>query len=499
MLFLRAVSSRALDWLQLPSGGAIRTATKPENSSGPRRPRPPRWVTALFLLVTLGLLLLPQGREAVSTVEASWRDFQLTASDRHRIEELAVRAEKAKDAKGIAFAALSNPDGEEAVQFADRAVAMDPKLVWIYASRFQRPVETPVSKERIDRLLGSDPENAFGYLYAAWAEAEPRLQAALRDRCLKNDDLESNLAGDAKWVELMGSAFRAPRYDTYYDRHRELSREVWSRERGLGIAPVAYSLWSHSIPSIQEVLAYADLRIRGANEESAANHPERAEQILRGVRSFGERMTAGSVSEIERMTGLEVERRGTEELQKFYAGKGGEREAREAAAELDRIGVQKTQILHSFPPIYAAAVEPYRRRAALVQYAALLGIISGLASLFCVLLLELHVGLPQPGAGMARRALYLSADYGPMLFLVSSVALLLSFRPFAAFLAEFRTTDLPSIDARIVAGRLFVLGTVDPMGALHDAYVRWLVLTVVLAVVAVVVLVQGIRRNKRAA
>lgn len=496
MLFFRAVFSSVLDWLRLPSGG---TVAERVSSGGSRLPRPPRWTTALLLLGAVGLLLLPQGQEAIGSLEASWRYFQLSASDRRKIEELAVRSEKAKDAKAVAFAALSDSDADQAVQIADRAVAIDPKLLWIYTSRFQRPADTPVSKERTERLQSADPENAFVYLYAAWAEAEPRLQALVREHGLKSGVLEATLAGDDKWMELMGRAFRAPHYDSYYSKRRELSREVWSRERGLGLAPLTYSFWSHPIPPVTETVTSAKLRIREAGEKRAADHPEQAEQILREIQNFGERMSAGTESEIEEMTGLDVAGRSVEELRKLYASMDREGEARDAAVELTRIDARKTQIANSFVPVYAAAVEPYRRRAVFVQYAALFGIFSGLATSFCLLLVELGAGLSQQAMGMGRQALCLAADYGPLLFLVSSAGFLLSFRPFAGLLTEYRAANSPSIDPRVFAGRLFALEAANPLAALHDAYARWLVLTVALTAVAAGVLIRGILKSRPAA
>ena len=492
MLFFRAVFSRALDWLCLPSGGAVAGTGKSGDGSGRMLPRPPRWVTAALLLGAIALLLLPQGREAVSTLEASWRDFELTPSDHRRIEELAVRAEKEKDAKGVAFAALSDPEGDEAVQYADRAVAMDPTLVWIYASRFYRPEDAPTNKEWMKRLQEADPENAFVYLYAAWGEAEPRLNTLARVHGVSKESWESALAGDAQWMELMGRAFRAPRYDSYYDRHRELSREVWSRERGLDVALVAYGLWSHPIPSPMETVTFAKFRIYEADKQLANKHPEQAEKIAGEVRDFGMKLTTGKGSYIERMTGLDIERRGLEALHRIYGATRRESEASAALAEVERLDAQKTQSFLAFGPTYAAAVEPYRWRAALVQYSALLGILSGLVALLCLFLLEL-------GIVRARRVISVAADFGPLLFLFSSAVFLIGFRPFAGFLTEYRTLNQSSMDPRIFAGRLFVLSEVNPAASLHEPYVRWVVFTVALAVVAVGVLLRGILRRKRVA
>jgi hypothetical protein len=56
------------------------------------------------------LLILPEGRDAIRTVRASCQEYQQSDSDARTLEELAVRAEKEKDASILAFVALSTGD-----------------------------------------------------------------------------------------------------------------------------------------------------------------------------------------------------------------------------------------------------------------------------------------------------------------------------------------------------------------------------------------------------
>jgi hypothetical protein len=165
-------------------------------AKGPEFPKNSRLVTAVILLGAIALPLLPIGREARNTVAASWRGFRPSARDRAELAAIAAQAEKEKDARELAFVALSYPDPDRAIQFADRATTLDPSLVWIYASRY----------------YGGRIENLS--------------RIAVRLKRVENSDPETP-ASDNEWMKEMQKAFRAPRYDGYYQRHEE-----WIREGG---------------------------------------------------------------------------------------------------------------------------------------------------------------------------------------------------------------------------------------------------------------------------
>ena len=147
-------------------------------SSSPILPKRSRLFTAAILLSTAVVLFLPQSREAISTVRESWNGYRGYDSDLRGLQNLAARAESENDARTLAFVSLVLPHSERATTFANRAVALDPALVWIYASRVDgRPEFEPPSKEGLARLLESDHDNAVPELLAARIISEPRYYA----------------------------------------------------------------------------------------------------------------------------------------------------------------------------------------------------------------------------------------------------------------------------------------------------------------------------------
>ncbi len=164
LFFLRAVGSRFLAWLKLPPG--VSFADQPASPS----PRVPRFVVALLLLATAVVLSFPQGREAVSTVRATWNGFELSAEDEQNLERLAATAEKQKDAAAVAFVALRVSDAKRSLELRKRAVALDPSFVWIFSRQSSQelsPQDATEAADQMQRLRKSDPDNAFVYLLSA--------------------------------------------------------------------------------------------------------------------------------------------------------------------------------------------------------------------------------------------------------------------------------------------------------------------------------------------
>ena len=173
MLFSRASASHFLSWLKLPAGTRLSADSLPLGAYPPILPKHSRLLTATILLITAAILFLPPSREAISTVRASWNGFQGYSSDIRAVRNLAAHAEKEKDARTLAFAALTTPDRESSIALADRAVAIDPSFAWIYAGSTGHPRYAPPSTDALARLLSADPDNAFPELLAAQAISQP--------------------------------------------------------------------------------------------------------------------------------------------------------------------------------------------------------------------------------------------------------------------------------------------------------------------------------------
>ena len=103
MLFARAAVSSFVGWLKRPAGSPL--ASLPSGTVAPILPKRSRLFTLAILAVSAALLLLPQGRQAISTMRATWTGYAVSSADQRTVAQLASQAEKEKDARTIAFAA----------------------------------------------------------------------------------------------------------------------------------------------------------------------------------------------------------------------------------------------------------------------------------------------------------------------------------------------------------------------------------------------------------
>jgi tetratricopeptide (TPR) repeat protein len=322
LLFAKAMMVRFLEWMRQPAGTGFSGAGLPSGSKAPQYPKHSRLATAVILLSGVTLFFLPIGREAATTVQASWRGFIPSEGDRQDLEKIAVRAEKEKDAWELAFVALSYPETDRARLFADRAVELDPKLVWIYAARYHDRQDWSQSVQRLERLKSIDRDNAFAYLVNAYAQGELGIEDADARRGISVASTRDTLASDGEWLEEMDQAFRAPNYDSYHRRHEELLREGWRNNPNLSPGLVAMDLWAHGVPDALQLLGYADLRVGQAVEAGSAGNEKAAEAILGELTSFGRRMTANSSDFFGYSVGMGVTKRGLEGFRKLYGTNG---------------------------------------------------------------------------------------------------------------------------------------------------------------------------------
>jgi len=257
LFFFRSLGWHFLAWTRLPAGGNFPAFLN--GGEPPPRPKHSRLTTALLLMGAMLLLLVPWGREAVSGVWGNWRSLALESQD---LEPFIERAEIDHDARKLAFAGISHPDPARGMRLAGKAVALDPSLVWIYASRFARTEPDRLPADWLTQLQAHDPDNGYVYLLAANCRAQPLFSALVYNHSPSDDEIEKTLASDPEWLSLMQRAVAAPRYDGYSQRHGDLSREIWSREPSLSPGVVTYSLWAALIPDPLFVDAYRKLRIR---------------------------------------------------------------------------------------------------------------------------------------------------------------------------------------------------------------------------------------------
>jgi hypothetical protein len=499
VLFARASASHFLVWLKLPAGSRVSAASLAAGTVAPILPRRSRLFTAAVLVGAAAFLFLPRSREAVSTVRASWHDFSISPGDLRAVENLGARAEKKNDARTLAFASLALPHSDQATAFADRAVALDPTLVWIYASRAGRPQFTSPPSEALARLIEADSSNAFPELMAARAVADP-IERALIFRDAPRREIEAALTSDPDWFAHMDRAFRAPRYDSYFGRDWELTGEVWNRERSLSPSVALNVVMSHSYPDFLSIQTYADVLIHRAQGAAAASHPKDAESQLEQLDYFGQRMTEQSDTDIERRMGLGVSAQAETELRNLYVNTGKVSESAEAEQQLEHIKSRTRALTHSWLGIGTPQFRMLERSAIFVQVFAASAAMLVLAIAFSLLALELPPEKRSNQRRRLRKAICLAVDWAPIALLASCAALLRAFQPFAGVLGLAHSVGAAPVDSQTTHfEKLFALSIVlSPIINFFDPYHLWMILTCTLFVLLLFLLLRGFVRYKRA-
>jgi hypothetical protein len=496
MLFSRASASHFLAWLKLPAGSHLSGNPLPLGSNPPILPKRSRLFTAAVLIATAAVLFLPQSRVAVSTVRATWQGYQLWDSDQHTLEKLAARAEKEKDARTLAFVALTLSDSDQGVRFAKRAVSLDPSFTWIYASRFYRPDSVPPPPEWLARLHTSDPDNAFVSLATADAIAQPRYMAFLQHRTPAPEEFESALSSDPQWVAQMETAFRAPHYDNYLRNHWELISYEWDRHPALSPAIIGYALWSHRIPNTQNLKIFANFQIHRAQRALAEGHPDQAAGILQPIDGFASRMSEQAKTPFERMIGLELSREATQEFRNLYSSTGHPQEASEASARLQDLENRKQAFLTQ---PYLVQSDSFHRDAMLFQTFAILLFVCGAIMALSFILLEIRPrSFPQRRAAW-QRILCGTADYAPASFLILSFAFFLTFLPIAHQFAQYRSASASMRTFQEISGTLWGLMAVpDSVQSVLNPPLFWWLVTTALVILAALFLFRLFSRSKPA-
>jgi hypothetical protein len=445
------------------------------------------------------LLCLAMGREAIRTVWSSWQAFQESASDQRKLEDLAARAEKEKDAGTLAFVALSTTDPKRAAALTERAVALDPQLVWIYAARDHRPSSDPASAEWLARLQAADPDNSVPYLLEAYALAGPRVEK-LYDHGTPNDAEFEAVQHELKWMALMERAFGAPKYDGYFKKHDQLTRRLLNRERNLSTILVSKGLSSHAIPSLLSLRIFAELKIHEAQKARAAGNLQRAEDLLGEVDAFGMRMEDGGETQIEKLIGLSLSYGAAKELAILYSKSGKTEDARKVSLRVAQFD-KSFQAFRAFQDqANSGRWQDFRRAALLVQVFGILSLIAGFAALIGILLLELWPRRFRNVKTIGRRAACWIADHAPAILLGASTAFFISFLPFQHVLTEYRSSNyLPGEQRHLQDALGGLIEVPDYVMGVNFRFSIWAFVTIALAAVALLIVVRGAKRTKRTA
>jgi uncharacterized protein (TIGR03435 family) len=489
MLFTRSVVSSVLDWLRLPAGSSTSNMTS-GTKEPPSLPRRSRLFTAAVLVAATLLFLSPDGREAIRTVRASWNNFQQSPSDRQVLEKLAARAEKENDATMLAFVAFSIDDPERATALADRAVSLDPNLVWIYGTVH---LSAAGRDQRLQHLQVADPGNAVPVILAADSVADEI--GAIYPKHLSPAQIQAMLAGNPKWMALMTHAFTLSRFDSYEQRRFQLTSRVWNREKDLSPAIVCRGSWPHGNP-FGALWIFSTIRVPAAEKAFAAGDPKDGDRLLGEVDSFGERMADNPDSTLlGRAVGLDLVNSANFELAKLYNRAGRITDAQKVRSRIQQVKERQAGLWnHAW---FTQKRSTFRRAGLLVQGFSILAVLSGLAALAVILLLELWPARLGNRKAVWWRILCRIADYAPAATLLSSVALLLSFIPFARDFSEYRAATPGLGGQEVFMQAIWQFGFMQNYGwqSERDLWL-WASIIVLLVTLALLIVTRSLYRSR---
>jgi hypothetical protein len=233
MLLIREWLRHALgSWkrpIGVPAGGPLESEWK----GAARVPRTPRWVTALLLLASICLLIIPDARQGMRAGLRAWSASGWWSEDARVFAKLRKESGQHRDPQLSAVLALMSDDNNEKIRSAAEAVQADPSLTWIYSKIYlngqpccvlHSPIESGVAA-----LQKWDPDNAVPRLLVADVIYE-RVERAWVDSGERGYfGLEKVVQQDPKWLAAMDFAFTAPKYDSYARRTFDLYRAVADR------------------------------------------------------------------------------------------------------------------------------------------------------------------------------------------------------------------------------------------------------------------------------
>jgi hypothetical protein len=491
-VYLRALGSHLLEWLKMPVGRRGESAPL-AGGPGPKRSR-------LFAVVVLacaaGLLCLPEGREAIRTVKGTWEGYAQVDPSQKELERLAVQAEKENDAEALAFAALGIDDGKKAMDLADRAVKLDPRLFWIYEAKVLWRNDSRTEQDWIAKAQAADPQNAGPYLRAVSVMVDKTYSDLEKKHSPIEKEVNQILTSNSEWVTLMDKAFRAPTYKSFFDEHQELNREVWRRNPQLSLITVS-DMWRHAVPNLLSLKLYAKVLVEQAEEERAAGHLERAQELLSETEGFGKRMEEDS-KRGPWLTGfgLSIEHESALGWKAFYEKTGQTARAQAAAQELAEIEQRGAAMVSENQRRWAQRPRLERSGWA-VQVSALLVVLTALVAALGIGLFEIWPGVAR-NATATRRVLSGVADFAPAVALLASAAFVLSFLPYARAMAAFREGSGGAANLLQLSTAFWSLQNVTwKMAGPDTAVLVWTVLTVVLSVIAGAILARMVYRAMR--
>lgn len=387
------------------------------------------WVAGLSVAISLLFFLSPVFRQALGVVESSWRlgFLRPLLSERER-KSLAERARTEHDARTLAFLALQWLPAEESSRLADEAVKMDPGLTWIYAPLADHTRQNPEASHWVEKLNEWDADNAVPKLVVADRIYD---ETSLR---VPFGQLEAILAANPQWREAMAAAFRSRHYDSYFGNMFDLDRDVMPR-RGLD-QPMAVmaALAIFGFPNLANLQAYEKILLGEGEKLEAAGDLKRASESYWAVVKFAQLMQLRSPTDLEQLVAVRMLAEASARLEPLAQREGATNESAALAIQAEQLSVARQRSREE-----GFWRDAYEWNAGIVgasSLAMLLAFGLALASGLYLGIRRLRSRTPPDRPLRVAQGLGVAGATG---LLVSSLALFLSYRPYAEMYRHFLT------------------------------------------------------------
>jgi hypothetical protein len=401
--------------------------------------RLPVWIA---LAVSLAFLALPSFRNSLQIGPlTNHRDaWSSSAFSERALNQIEKSGDKQKYARTLAYVALHSPDNQRQMLAAEKAVALDPQLTWIFEHLSQANYLSPAHDPApwINRLKAWDPDNGYVYSLEAGAVIQSDWESHWEKLSPVNGELRQALVADPRWRTSMEKAFSAPRMDMYTDRQFLLDREVLL-ERGLD-RPDKLLMASADVafPQFGLVQMYADhLVLDVASSEESAGHIENALTIYQNVVSFAYKLQSGPTS-FERVFAAIILDKTLQKMGPLLRREGRTAEASAVESALAASRAEESRYIENFRHGLVSR-SPALRASQIVLISGYLFLLCAAAAavwLICVAFLRV-----KPNLSPVMNWTASSLAWAPLLLPIFCAALFLSFFPYSRSIAAYSTAS----------------------------------------------------------
>ena len=509
MILIREWLRQSLGPWRRPVGLSEGSPLAPLASPASSMPRTPRFLTALLLAASLGILLIPDSREAMRATFQPGARFWNMAVNSGDLQRFRQVAERNHDPEATAVVAMLSPDRAERISMADEAVRLDPSLTWIYTDvpTAEEPrvlPAQPMPPEWVARLENWDPDNAFVRMLRAQQKLL-RLEDSWQKNGYRGDYIEEakkELREDPAWSATMESAFEAPKYDSYFPRkfdlYRRVARRYQIRDPRLALILVTRLPFSSSHTECAEI--YSQALLDQAEAAAESGRYLEAIELCRRPAEASQRMGEQCHTDFEKLAWAQIERSSLARLEPLLAKTG---QAREAGFLRYRLSALQTDFYPSSPiRDWAWSENGWEGFAIRTLAFGVLLLSAAFLAGSAVLLVRDRQGAEHPGLGFALASA--AVDYGPLLLLLDALGLLIAYRPVSIMYDRYFDWSLPIYDFRGLVHALYTPyewpeGVARLSSQYLVAYNYWIAAIIGLSILAAYIVFRGtVGRGRRA-